>query len=215
MRSRTSFRRLALRVVPILGLAALGPAVAQHDPIGSLLIPPLEKRFGAVVPPVGHPIAGIIALGGSERRVVEAVALAQQFPEAKLIIAGAGEDRSHAYARSHGTAPDRLVFETTSLTTYENAVFTQRLLEPRADQRWVLVTSASHMPRAIGCFRKAGFTVLPWPVMTDPELAPARVARHEWLGLIVYRLLGRTDSLFPAPQPQEVPDPRASSPPAG
>ena len=205
MRSCGSWGRLALWAAPIVGLAALGPAMARHDPIGSLLVPPLETRFDPVVPPNDRPIDGIIALGGSDARVVEAVALAQQFPKAKLIITGAGEDRSHAYARSHGIAPDRLVLETASRTTYENAIFTQRLLAPRADQRWVLVTSASHMPRAIGCFRKAGFTVLPWPVMTDPKLAPAHVARHEWLGLIVYRLLGRTDSLFPAPQPQEVP----------
>ena len=158
MRSCGSWGRLALRVVPIVGLAVLGPAMARQDPIGSLLVPPLKTRFGPVVPPIDRPIDGIIALGGSDARVVEAVALAQQFPEAKLIITGAGEDRSRAYARAHGIAPGRLVLETTSRTTYENAVFTQRLLAPRANQRWVLVTSASHAARN-GCFRKAGFSV--------------------------------------------------------
>jgi uncharacterized SAM-binding protein YcdF (DUF218 family) len=75
------------------------------------------------------------------------------------------------------------------------------------------VTSAFHMPRSVGVFRKAGWSVLPYPV--DYRVAPihlrrpglelesglkqAQLALHEWVGLVAYRLMGRTDSLYPAP----------------
>ena len=58
------------------------------------------------------------------------------------------------------------------------------------------------MPRAVGCFRKAGFDVLPWPVTTAGAKYryAMSIAQHEWLGLIAYRLQGRTDSLVPGAQ---------------
>ncbi|MGH6996479.1 MAG: YdcF family protein, partial [Stellaceae bacterium] len=74
---------------------------------------------------------------------------------------------------------------------------------------WILVTSADHMPRAVGCFRHIG-----WPVVADPvDFAAVRrlhislahgldsidLAEHEWLGLVAYRLAGWTDALFPGP----------------
>ncbi len=78
---------------------------------------------------------------------------------------------------------------------------------------WLLVTSASHMPRSVGCFRRAGFAVTPWPVnySTAPgargwfeapfaaRLGQAEWAIREYVGLVAYRLLGRTDALFPGP----------------
>ena len=94
-----------------------------------------------------------------------------------------------------------------------NAILTRRLVGPRPGETWLLVTSASHMPRAVGVFRHAGWDVVPWPVnyRTGRSLAvwydapfPERlgqfeVALKEWIGLIAYRLMGRTDALFPAP----------------
>jgi DUF218 domain len=41
---------------------------------------------------------------------------------------------------------------------------TKAIVEPKRGDRWLLVTSAYHMPRAIGVFRKAGFPVEPYPV---------------------------------------------------
>ena len=86
------------------------------------------------------------------------------------------------------------------------------LLGPSA--RWVLITSAFHMPRSMGAFRKAGFIVEPWPVdyrtrgaadLTRPfdkvseGLRRVDMAVHEWVGLVAYRLAGRSPELFPAP----------------
>ena len=63
-----------------------------------------------------------------------------------------------------GVAEARLILETKSRDTHENAAFTRDLVKPKPGEIWILVTSASHMPRAVGAFRKAGWTVLPYPV---------------------------------------------------
>ena len=118
---------------------------------------------------------------------------------------------------SFGIARDRVTLETRSRNTYENAVFTKALVKPKPGQHWLLVTSAQHMPRAIGCFRRVGFPVEAYPVdwHTFPHLGygvlcrPLRWAAnldrldevmHEWVGLLAYWLTGRTSSLFPAPR---------------
>jgi uncharacterized SAM-binding protein YcdF (DUF218 family) len=84
----------------------------------------------------------------------------------------------------------------------------------RPGETWLLVTSAFHMPRAMGLFRKAGFAVLPWP--TDyrtsgregigmfrdgpvDALQTTTLAMREWIGLLAYFLSGRIDRLLPGP----------------
>ena len=93
-------------------------------------------------------------------------------------------------------------------------MFTTRLIKPAAGQRWLLVTSAWHMPRAIGCFRRVGVPVEPWPVdfRTSPRFQPLRLhtaltegwrridfITREYVGLVAYYMSGRTRALFPAP----------------
>jgi len=63
-----------------------------------------------------------------------------------------------------GAAPERILIQNASRNTYENAVFTRDLLKPRPEDRWLLVTSAYHMPRAIGIFPHVGFAVIPFSV---------------------------------------------------
>jgi uncharacterized SAM-binding protein YcdF (DUF218 family) len=93
-----------------------------------------------------------------------------------------------------------VVIETHSRNTHENAEFAKAALRPKPGERWLLVTSASHMPRAIGAFRQNSFPVEPWPVYDQGEGHPAyEIAEHEWLGLIAYRFLGRSSAFFPAP----------------
>jgi uncharacterized SAM-binding protein YcdF (DUF218 family) len=113
-----------------------------------------------------------------------------------------------------GVERERLTLEAASRNTHENAIFSARLLKPQAGQRWLLVTSATHMPRAVGCFRKAGFDVVAWPVdyRTPPRLGIASFNNslpqglagldgivREYLGLLVYYVTGRTDALVPGP----------------
>ena len=134
--------------------------------------------------------------------IVEALVLARSHPKAKLVITGEGEATLHSVIGTE-RGDQRLLIEGKAKNTYENAVFTARLINPKAKERWVLVTSASHMPRAIGCFRRAGVSVEAWPVpdAADDWIDYFSRATHEWGGLFVYWVQGRTDSLFPAPKP--------------
>ncbi len=113
-----------------------------------------------------------------------------------------------------GFSGERYIYENKSRNTVENAVFSKELAHPQSGDTWLLVTSAYHMPRSIGCFRKANFDVVAWPVdyktraserfglyLESPNEALSRfgVAVREWVGLTAYRLAGKTDMLLPQP----------------
>jgi uncharacterized SAM-binding protein YcdF (DUF218 family) len=160
----------------------------------------LENRFVPITAPPSETVAGIIALGGSHGRVVEAIHLARQYPNAKLVVTGESP-QEEAYVQAQGFGEGRLVLERHAKTTYQNALFSYQLLAPDQRQKWLIVTSAIHMPRAVGAFREVGFSVLPWPVFDQPANGTEATRRtlHEVFGLLYYWLLGRIDSLFPAP----------------
>lgn len=205
-------------------------------PIGQWLLRPLEDRF----PPPPRPpvrVDGIVVLGGAvdtelteahgipalndtAERMTTFVALARRYPEARLAFSGGSGLLLHGHLSEADVARqlfnqlglDRpVVYEGASRNTYENAVALRARLSPNPSETWVLITSASHMPRAAGTFRRLGWPVLPWPVAykTGHTVAtgyqqglPAKLgeldwATHEWAGLLAYRLLGRTDALFP------------------
>ena len=107
-----------------------------------------------------------------------------------------------------------MMFEDKSLDTWQNAVFTKEMLNPKPGERWLLVTSATHMPRSVGIFRKIGFDVIPYPVdyqtggvagdflgFRKPMDATrmAQNATHEWIGLVSYYLTGKSSELLPGP----------------
>ena len=168
-------------------------------------------------------------LNEAGERIVETVMLARRFPEAKIAFSGgdagilykSGTEAAGAQRllTEMGVAADRLILESDARDTYENAVYLKAELS-RLDllgpgKRWVLITSAYHMPRAMASFRQAGFDVEPWPVdyrtrgradLTRPfdkvseGLRRVDVATREWVGLFAYWLAGRSDSLFPAPK---------------
>jgi uncharacterized SAM-binding protein YcdF (DUF218 family) len=167
---------------------------------------------------------GLVELTSSADRIINGVILANIYTKAKLIIAGGSgsliqeeglkeADYLKRLSIALGIKEQRIVVERESRNTYEHTEKLARLISK--DGNWVLVTSASHMPRAFGCFRKAGFHVLPYPVDYQNRLNkyawsnksifwPAtnnfeklNSALHEWVGLISYRLSGYTDSFFP------------------
>ena len=164
-----------------------------------MLVAPLEYRFerGEILDAEG--ITGIIALGGGVERIREAGRLARRYPRLRVFISGTPP--AHVFEwLGREIDPARVVIETQSLNTHENALFAKAALRPKPGERWLLVTSASHMPRAMGVFRQNSFPVEPWPVYDHGEGRPAyQIAGHEWLGLIAYRFLGRSNALFPAP----------------
>lgn len=178
-------------------------------------------------------IDGIIVLGGaietelsrahstyslneSGDRLSRFTALALKFPEAKLVFAGGGGRSDHAkgseayYARSFfqslGLPVERIIFEDKSRNTYENADFSKMLVEPVSEQKWILVTSAFHMPRSVAVFETLGWDVIPFPVdfktgkkyrlwSSDMDvfknLRLLDIGTKEAIGIAAYRLTGK------------------------
>lgn len=229
------FRRLGL-LFSTAGLVVL--ALGAWSSLGAILLHPLEDRFSRPDPAPEH-VAGVVVLGGgfegainlarggyelnvSGDRFVEATILARRYPEARIVVTGGtgtllldGEgdaDTAPRLLTALGVAPERLVMESRSRNTHENALFTRDMVQPQPGETWLLVTSAFHMPRAIGLFRKAGFDVVPWPadyrtagtetfgLAQDNALDSLRnlsVAIREWIGLAAYRATGRIDAILP------------------
>lgn len=232
----TRWRRLGLIFIGISTVALIIVAVL---PVAYWLAAPLENRFPA---PRELPseIDGIVVLGGAvdlpisrtrrqvslndaAERLTTFITLARRYPSARLVFAGGsgglsmGDLREADVARQLmadlGLGPERVRFERNSRNTYENAVLAKKLAQPAAGEAWLLITSAAHMPRSIGVFRKVGWTVTPYPIdyKTKPtapsfirpylnvSLSTVDKMTREWLGLLAYRVMGRTDRVFPGP----------------
>jgi uncharacterized SAM-binding protein YcdF (DUF218 family) len=191
--------------------AACGLVIAAFTPIGLALTMPLAHRFSFLPPNSQAPPDGIIVLGGSSYAGIDAVpALSREYPEARIIFSGYSATALERFARFGGD-PARVYVESRPRTTAEDALYSAALLRPKPGERWLLVTLALHMPRAVGCFRTAGFHVQPYPIglvgfgdfapyaTGTTALAYLDLAVKEWIGLVAYRLMGRTDTLFPGP----------------
>jgi len=231
--ARTGCGLVAAAIVLFAGFGLL--------PLGKVLIAPLEDRFPRWDAARGAP-DGIVVLGGAidpdvaatrgapdineaAERITAVADLARQYPSARILYSG-GSGRlfggaaeaqfAGALFESFGVAKKRLILEDQSRNTAENGVFSLRLAMPKPGERWLLVTSAYHMPRSMGAFRKAGFAVEAYPVdyrnrgavdlliPFDDVAAGLRrsdTATREWVGLFVYWLTGRSSELFPGPAP--------------
>ena len=236
----TRFARVGRKLV-ITSVLLL--VVCGLSPLGTLLLYPLEQRFPPWDSARGAP-DGIIVLGasieadlsaahgtpvvrGAPDRIISAAALALRYPNARVVFSGGSAnvisndareaDFAGAIFESLGVAKSRLIMERASRNTVENAQFSKALVAPKDGERWLLVTSAFHMPRSVGLFRKAGFAVEPYPV--DWRVGAAAIccrlqtsrptgwggrisAVREWMGLIAYWATGKIDDLLPGPAPK-------------
>jgi uncharacterized SAM-binding protein YcdF (DUF218 family) len=234
----TRFARAGRRLLLIsLGLVLVFGVL----PVGKASMLVLEQRFppwteagnppdgivilGGAVEPGRSAIRGMVSINDSAERITAIAALARRFPDARIVFSGgsasliiAGPPESAFMLElfeSFGIARSRVTLEERSRNTVENARFTKALIEPKSGERWLLVTSAIHMPRAIGAFRQAGFAVeaypvdwrtsgwsdlwraAPWPL---DGFNASDLAAKEWAGLLAYRLAGYTPELLPGPQ---------------
>jgi uncharacterized SAM-binding protein YcdF (DUF218 family) len=199
-------------------VAACGLLIATFTPIGLVLTVPLEYRFPISPSNSQVPPDGIILLGGTGMSGIVAVSeLSKDYPKVRLIFSGfSATDWVNEWLTVFaqlGGEPTRIYMDPRPQTTSEDALYAAALLKPTRSERWMLVTSAMHMPRAVGCFRVAGFQVEPHPVafgtnrshpfagfvLGAEALGDLDLATKEWIGLIVYRLMGKTDALFPGP----------------
>jgi uncharacterized SAM-binding protein YcdF (DUF218 family) len=227
----------------LVSLALLGALAVAVFPLGERMTGVLENRFTRPQPMPGN-IAGIIVLGGvlnqfiadkrgagapkiASGRFAEFIRLARLYPDARLVFTGGSgslrdpdikeADFAEPLLKSWGLDTARVLFESRSRNTFENAQFSKALVRPKPQEKWIVITSAFHMPRTMGVFRRAGWNVVPDPVdyrtVGDEALWPPRFeflggmnsfshAVHEWLGLSFYWLTGRTDAFIPAPRGQ-------------
>ncbi len=231
----TRLWRLGRRLLGVLAVIMLAIALL---PWNAWLVTPLENRFaGPTVLP--DRVDGIVVLGGALDPVVSAargqpsangaieritamVELARRYPGAKLVFSGGSgaigtqEMKEAPVARAFltgiGFDADRVTFEAQSRNTRENAMLSKELSAPKPGETWLLVTSATHMPRAIGAFRAVGWPMRPYPVdyattggdvglafSLGNGLGTLGAALHEWQGLVYYRLRGWSDTLYPGP----------------
>lgn len=203
------------------------------QPLPDLLIRHLETQYAEIAPQADlHGYAGMVVLGGAlesghvalahtqplltdaAERMTAPVAALLRNPHLRVVFTGGeGEllgtgpseaERARAFFSSLGLAGRQVEYEAASRNTHENAVLTAQLPGVDISQRWLLVTSAWHMPRAMATFTKAGWNVTAYPVdfrtgaqtpWTEYSLRDG-VARwelvlHEELGLLAYRLTGR------------------------
>jgi uncharacterized SAM-binding protein YcdF (DUF218 family) len=230
-RARTTGRWLVTLSVGVAVLFDTGPA-------GFYALEKLEYRFPAPSQAF-EKVDGIIVLGGdfnaglaevlgpriaAPSRLVALATLARRYPEARLIFSGGSgsvvrpelkeSELAKPILADLGVDIARVTFESDSRNTVENAIFTYRAAQPNPGETWLLITTASHMPRTMGTFRRAGWTAItPYPVefYTHPQLRggigvtfdaglnPFSIAFREVVGLAYYYALGRTDALFPGP----------------
>jgi len=206
-------------------------------PLGKWLLHPLETRF-PIMDTLVDKVDGIIVLSGGENnmktarwgqvnltgaadRHIEFMKLARHYKNAKLVFTGGsgalvgrkytGADVAEQLYKEQGLDMAKIVFERRSRNTYENAVFSQKLIHPKPNEKWILITTAWHMPRSVGIFCQLGWQVIPYPVdyATSPSLRfnlkynlignlkEFNIAIKEWIGLLAYYMTGKTDSLFP------------------
>lgn len=234
------FTRWAVLGRRVLATSIVLLALCGFSPVGRLLILPLEERFPPWDPSRGVP-DGIVVLGGSidpdlsaargrpvldhsADRIVATAALARQYPKARIVFSGGNAnliaddsakeaDYALSVLESLGVAKERLAAERLSRNTIENAEFVKAIANPKAGERWLLVTSAFHMPRSIGLFRKAGFKVEAYPVdwrasksgafwfssVAHQGLERTDIAMREWIGLTAYWMTGKIDTFLPGP----------------
>ena len=224
-------RRRAMRLS--LALALILPLAYAVLPLSMAPLRALENSHP--VPKITRVPDGIIVLGGhtgigavsesrgqpqqnaAADRLTKGLMLHRQFPQSQLIFSGySGELIPRGWSEAEtvrrllqelGVSPAGVTFEVTSRNTWQNAVNTLEIAVPQPGSRWILVTSAAHMPRAISAFEAAGWDgIIPYPTdyrtsadndrLFHPQsgFAAVRIALHEYVGLAAYWLTGRAGS---------------------
>ena len=214
------------------------PLIYGILPISSLPLQFLESRIARGEIGARH-IDGIIILGGftgngmiaeshnqyglrgSAERFTAAMALAHQMPQTPILFSGFSgklfpqgwreSDNIRDLIHEIGGLDTTILYEESSRDTYENAVNSRQVFAAELGTNWILVTSANHMPRAVGSFAAAGWTgIIPYPVdYQTPKtgythlwnigqgILIVRQSLHEYAGLLAYYLSGRSTALFP------------------
>lgn len=190
---------IGIAVLAFLMGSVFSPIKSRNALLVGFVATPLEERFLRPMTLEQRNFTGIIALGGrSYYRIPEAGELARLYPFLTVAVSGAGSKVDVEEMLGAGIDPSRIVIDENASSTRQNAIVLAGMLRPKPRSRWILVTSAIHMPRAVAAFRAVGFDVEPWPVF-DGRIHPYSIddAFREWIGLAFYRLMGWTKELWP------------------
>ncbi len=157
--------------------------LASFQPVSSRLLLPLERQYSAFLPVPGS-IDYVIVMGHGHivddelpptselsrtalMRLAEGIRIMRMYPGAKLILSGYDGDTDVSHARmlakvalSLGVAKSDIVLLETARDTWEEA---QQASAFVMSKKLVVVTSASHMPRAMIEFHNAGINPIPAP----------------------------------------------------
>jgi uncharacterized SAM-binding protein YcdF (DUF218 family) len=195
-------------------------------PLGSLSIKFLEKNYYNLKIPDN--IDGIVVLGGivntkltiehdslnfgrNSERLLEMVKIASQKEKIKIIFSGGNNnlirnqtkeaDLIKKYLTEMGIDISNILFENQSRNTYENLVFSKRLVQPKEKENWVLITSAFHMNRSLMIAKKIKWDLKPYPVDFrgfkrldyytlmgfDKNFENLKISLHEIIGILFYQ----------------------------
>jgi uncharacterized SAM-binding protein YcdF (DUF218 family) len=203
------------------------------EPVPDLLMRSLEDQYTEMAPDADlGAYVGVIVLGGATEsghvardhlqpllnsaaeRMTATVSVARRNPHLQVVFTG-GEgallgvgpseaERARAFFDSLGLTGARIHFENISRNTHDNAILTAALPVIDTSQRWLLLTSAWHMPRSMATFQKVGWNVTAYPVdfrtgnttpWTEYSLIDSitrwQLLLNELLGLLAYRITGR------------------------
>jgi len=211
-------------------------AMVSIFPFSTWIFHPLENRF-PIPSKLPDEVDGIIVLAGAENisvtaargqpslhgggeRLTTFVWLARLYPNAILLFSGGSgslidqkyksDDTARKLFDQIGLEAERVQYESDSRNTAESASKSYQLVQPKLGQNWILITSAFHMPRSVGLFRKVGWQVIPYPVDFNTtnsssinfdlmEVGRFSQGLREWVGLVAYRMKGQMTELFPGP----------------
>lgn len=172
-------------------------------------------------------VRGLPCYNSSIGRLIDFVRVAQLNPKLRLCFTGGGAFTNKNVNESKlakelfktcGLDVSRIEFETQARDTIENAVLSYKLIKPLPQEKWVLMSSAFHLPRAVGLFQKAGWkNIIPYPVDFNTAgsyrlinfdfewgFSSWRRASHEFLEMFSGYIFGYSASLFPGPQGQNL-----------
>jgi uncharacterized SAM-binding protein YcdF (DUF218 family) len=160
-----------------------------------------------------------VSIGAAAERLTKSFELIRSYPNLPFIFTGfsgslsptgvAEADAFKRLAHEQGLKVENGIYENQSRNTYENARFVKPLIVKSNSDRdierpWLLISSASHMPRAIRAFQKQGIEVLALPVDYQTGIHQEWIsfnlvagaqnwnnALHELIGLLAYWITGK------------------------
>jgi len=209
--------------------------IFAFSPVEHLILGTLEQH---ITPPTTlSNVDSVVVLGGGQQRkqsylfpysgfgqhngrLIAAIDLAKKLKVPLIFVGGKLRKDSNNYRESHSLemllsladfSPAMVFINDDSNDTYDNARQAKTMLLKQQLSHSLLITSAAHMPRAVGVFKQQAITVTPFPVeykvgkspqwFTQPSLVKKlyliEYGLHEWLGLLKYYLLGMTQAFLP------------------